>query len=115
MNSFEDSQVQGKTNERFKEVAGAHDYYFLDLVLTYVIILQSLIQEAMKLHLSDPKFRFSNEGIQAMAEVVRLFALEAIWRMGNQASNEGLATVSLDHLEKILPQLVCSQTLETRW
>lgn len=60
----------------------------------------------MKLHLSDPKFRFSNEGIQAMAEVVRLFALEAIWRMGNQASNEGLATVSLDHLEKILPQLM---------
>ena len=37
------------------------------------------------------------------------FLQEIVWRCTNQASNEGLTTVNLDHLEKILPQLVILQ------
>lgn len=60
----------------------------------------------MKLHASDPKLRLSNEGVVGVQTVMLAFLQEIIWRTTNQTSNEGLNTANLDHLEKILPQLV---------
>lgn len=60
----------------------------------------------MKLHFSDSKVRFSSDGINAVNQVMLYFLEEVIWRTMNQARSEGLNTTNLDHLEKILPQLV---------
>lgn len=60
----------------------------------------------MKLNSSDPKLRLSADGISAIEEVVRSFTVEIIWRTANQASNEGLSSANIEHLEKIIPQLV---------
>lgn len=60
----------------------------------------------MKLHSVNPKLKFSNEAVASTNEVLISFLQEIVWRCTNQASNEGLITVNLDHLEKILPQLV---------
>jgi len=68
--------------------------------------MQGAIQEIMKLYSSDPKLRFSADSISAIEEVIRSFAIEIVWRTANQASNEGLNSVNIEHLEKIIPQLV---------
>lgn len=60
----------------------------------------------MKLHSADPKLKFSNDALLTTNEVMVSFLQEIVWRCTNQASNEGLTSVNLDHIEKILPQLV---------
>lgn len=60
----------------------------------------------MKLHFSDLKIRFTAESANAINQVMLLFLEEVTWRTMNQARSEGLNTTTLDHLEKILPQLV---------
>jgi len=49
---------------------------------------------------------YSNEGAIAINEVMAAFLQEVVWRAINQASNEELTLVNLNHPEKILPQLV---------
>ena len=60
----------------------------------------------MKHHAADSKLRYSNEGAIAMNEVMTAFLQEVVWRAMNQASNEELTVVNLNHIEKILPQFV---------
>ena len=59
----------------------------------------------MKLHM-DQKTKIGSEGLTAVNEVMLKFLNEIIWRTMNQARQEGLNSVNLDHMEKILPQLV---------
>ena len=66
---------------------------------------QGLIHELMKLHM-DQKTKIGSEGLTAVNEVMLKFLNEIIWRTMNQARQEGLNSVNLDHMEKILPQLV---------
>ncbi len=66
----------------------------------------------MKHHAADSKLRYSNEGAVAMNEVMMAFLQEIVWRAMNQASNEELTVVNLNHLEKILPQLVIIWVME---
>ena len=66
---------------------------------------QGLIHEVMKLHM-DQKTKIGNEGLIAVNEVMLKFLNEIIWRTMNQATLEGVNSVNLDHIEKILPQLV---------
>lgn len=68
----------------------------------------------MKLNITDPKTRFSSEGIAAVNEILLSFLQEVIWRTVNQARNEGMASVNLDHLEKILPQLVRFKKMDNK-
>ena len=58
------------------------------------------------MHTIDSKMRFTNEGVIALGEIFLTFVQEVLWRSMNQARNEGMISVNLDHLEKILPQLV---------
>ena len=58
------------------------------------------------MHTIDSKMRFTNEGVTALGEIFLTFVQEVLWRSMNEARNEGMISVNLDHLEKILPQLV---------
>ena len=58
--------------------------------------------------------RFTNEGVTALGEIFLTFVQEVLWRSMNQARNEGMISVNLDHLEKILPQLV-RNIVKTIW
>lgn len=75
-------------------------------MILIIYVRQGLVVEAIKLHLTDSKLRISNDAASAINEVVLAFLQETLWRSMNQAFNEGLHLVNLDHLEKILPQLV---------
>ena len=109
MDLYDEIEAQKKSEIQFKEVFNNKVLWQFQLATSIYLLTQrfhqSLIQEVMKLH-ADSKLRFSTDGLQAMNEVIRSFTLEAVWRSGNQAYNEGLTNVTIDHLEKILPQLV---------
>jgi hypothetical protein len=60
----------------------------------------------MKLYTTNHKTKIGNEGVTAVNEIMLKFLNEIVWRVMNQAHNEGLNNVNLDHIEKILPQLV---------
>ncbi|XP_012590200.1 PREDICTED: centromere protein X, partial [Condylura cristata] len=48
----------------------------------------------------------SGDALQLTAELLRIFVVEAAIRSVRQAQAEDLAQVDMDHLEKVLPQLL---------
>ncbi len=74
---------------------------------------QGLIHELMKLNITNLKTKIGNEGVTAVNEIMLKFLNEIVWRTMNQARNEGLNNVNLDHIEKILPQLVGLKKIKT--
>ncbi|XP_046445721.1 centromere protein X-like [Daphnia pulex] len=85
MDSYEDIFERKKSAVKFKE---------------------GLIHELMKLYTTNHKTKIGNEGLTAVNEIMLKFLNEIVWRAMNQAHNEGLNNVNLDHIEKILPQLL---------
>ncbi|XP_028395178.1 centromere protein X-like [Dendronephthya gigantea] len=61
-----------------------------------------LLQE----HFTDEKTKLSNDSAKLMAEFLRVFVAEGAARAGHQAKTESAITVEIEHLEKILPQLL---------
>nr|CAD7204610.1 unnamed protein product [Timema douglasi] len=62
----------------------------------------------MKLSFTDPKIRVSDDVSQLVSEVVSVLAVEATLRACDAASKDGLSTVHLEHVGKILPQLLAN-------
>lgn len=67
---------------------------------------EKLIEELMKTHLEDSKTRINPDAVKLLAEVIRLVVTEGATRAAHQALQEGDDTVSLNHMEKILAQLL---------
>ncbi|KAG8507571.1 Centromere protein X [Galemys pyrenaicus] len=67
---------------------------------------QELVSKLLCLHFKDDKTRVGGDALQLMAELLRIFVMEAAVRSVRQAQAEDLTRVDVDHLEKVLPQLV---------
>ncbi|XP_042880949.1 centromere protein X-like [Penaeus japonicus] len=67
---------------------------------------ERLIEEFLKSNLDDKKVRISADAIKMVAEIARLIVIEGATRAAHQAKTEGADTVSLQHMEKILAQLL---------
>ena len=65
-----------------------------------------LLSKIMLMSFKDKKTKISQEGLQLLAEFLKLFVAEATARSETQAQSEGVTAVEVDHLEKILPQLL---------
>ena len=50
--------------------------------------------------------KFSNEGLSLTTEMLRIYTLEAAHRAAAQAKAEGGSEVEVEHIQKILPQLL---------
>ena len=61
-----------------------------------------LLQE----HFTDKKTKLGGDAVKLMAEFLRVFVAEGAARAGHQAKTESAVTVEIEHLEKILPQLL---------
>nr|CAD7573153.1 unnamed protein product [Timema californicum] len=70
--------------------------------------LGGAVKEIMKLSFTDPKIRVSDDVSQLVSEVVSVLAVEATLRACDAASKDGLSTVHLEHVGKILPQLLAN-------
>ncbi|XP_047496187.1 centromere protein X-like [Penaeus chinensis] len=67
---------------------------------------ERLIEEFLRSNLDDKKVRISADAIKMVAELARLIVTEGATRAAHQATTEGADTVTLQHMEKILAQLL---------
>ncbi|XP_036924959.1 centromere protein X isoform X2 [Sturnira hondurensis] len=66
---------------------------------------KELVNKLLRLHFKDDKTRVSGDALLLMAELLKVFVVEAAIRSVRQAQAEDLACVDVDQLEKVLPQL----------
>ncbi|XP_069689073.1 centromere protein X-like [Periplaneta americana] len=64
------------------------------------------LREILKLHFIDSKTRIMDDTLLLVAEVVRTMTAEAILRACRQAKVEEQSVIQVEHVEKILPQLM---------
>ncbi|XP_022445001.1 centromere protein X isoform X1 [Monodon monoceros] len=65
-----------------------------------------LVSKLLHLHFKDDKTKVSGDALQLMAELLKIFVVEAAIRSVRQAQAEDLAQVDVEQLEKVLPQLL---------
>lgn len=68
--------------------------------------MRELVSRLLHLHFRDCKTKVSGDALQLMAELLRIFVIEAAVRGVWQAQSEDLDVVNVDQLEKVLPQLL---------
>ncbi|KAM9222401.1 centromere protein X [Leptosomus discolor] len=64
------------------------------------------VDRLLRLHFRDGRTRVSGDAQLLMAEMLRVFVREAAARAARQAQAEELGEVELEHVEKVLPQLL---------
>ncbi|KAM8785308.1 centromere protein X isoform 1-T1 [Rhynchonycteris naso] len=67
---------------------------------------KELVSKLLYLHFKDDKTKVSGDALLLMAELLKIFVLEAAIRSVQQSQAEDLACVDVDQLEKVLPQLL---------
>ncbi|MXQ87192.1 hypothetical protein E5288_WYG007614 [Bos mutus] len=67
---------------------------------------RELVSKLLHLHFKDKKTKVSGDALQLVAELLKIFVVEAAIRSVRQAQAEGLAHVDVEQLEKVLPQLL---------
>ncbi|XP_060748191.1 centromere protein X isoform X1 [Tachysurus vachellii] len=70
-----------------------------------VIFKKETVSKLLMLFFKDGKSKVSNDSVSLMAEMLRIFVIEATRRAIKHAENEDCVGVDLEHVERILPQL----------
>lgn len=73
---------------------------------TYFTYLQEVIKQVMIETFEDNKTKLSSDTVQLVSEIARSLCNEACLRAATRAIQDGSDKIDIDHLEKILPQLV---------
>nr|XP_045232384.1 centromere protein X isoform X1 [Macaca fascicularis] len=76
---------------------------------------QELVSRLLHLHFKDDKTKVSGDALQLMAELLKIFVVEAAVRGVRQARAEDTLRVDVDQLEKVLPQLVGERGSRRQW
>ena len=69
-------------------------------------IKEETIKKLLQSYFKEEKTRLSPEALKVFTKCVEVFTREGIGRSMIQAQNEDVNTVEVEHLEKILPQLL---------
>ncbi|XP_020670135.1 centromere protein X [Pogona vitticeps] len=64
------------------------------------------VNKVLQLHFKDDKTRVNGDALLLMAEMLKVFVREAAARGARQAQMEDLNKVEVEHVEKVLPQLL---------
>ena len=64
------------------------------------------VEQMLKMVFKDEKSKYTPDTLKMTTEMMRLYVVEAASRASSQAKCEGSTVVELEHLEKILPQLL---------
>ncbi|XP_039246200.1 centromere protein X isoform X1 [Pipra filicauda] len=67
---------------------------------------QDTVDRLLRLHFRDGRTRVNGDAQLLMAEMLNVFVREAAARAARQAQTEDLEKVDIEHLEKVLPQLL---------
>ncbi|XP_036446054.1 centromere protein X [Colossoma macropomum] len=71
-----------------------------------IIFKKETISKVLTLFFKDDKTKASNDAASLMTEMLKIFVIEAAQRTMKQAENEDSTGVDLEHVEKVLPQLL---------
>ncbi|XP_030361930.1 centromere protein X isoform X2 [Strigops habroptila] len=64
------------------------------------------VDRLLRLHFRDGRTRVNGDAQLLMAEMLKVFVREAAARAARQAHAEDLEKVDVEHVEKVLPQLL---------
>ncbi|KAM6050212.1 centromere protein X [Theristicus caerulescens] len=64
------------------------------------------VDRLLRLHFRDGRTRVNGDAQLLMAEMLKVFVREAAARAARQAQAEDLEKVDIEHVEKVLPQLL---------
>ncbi|KAI0228129.1 Centromere protein X [Lamellibrachia satsuma] len=67
---------------------------------------QETVVKLMQLHFKDDKVKINADTAKLAAEVLRVFVAEGAARASKVAEDESSAVVTIEHFEKVLPQLL---------
>ncbi|XP_004621170.1 centromere protein X isoform X2 [Sorex araneus] len=67
---------------------------------------KELVNKLLLFHFKDDKTKVGGDALQLLAELLKIFVLEAAIRSVRQAQAEDLVRVDVEQLEKVLPQLL---------
>ncbi|XP_045428287.1 centromere protein X isoform X1 [Pipistrellus kuhlii] len=67
---------------------------------------QELVSKLLHLHFKDDKTKVSGDALLLIAQLLKVFVVEATVRSIRQAQAEDLPCVDVEQLEKVLPQLL---------
>ncbi|XP_076844725.1 centromere protein X isoform X2 [Brachyhypopomus gauderio] len=70
-----------------------------------VVFKKETVSKVLTMFFKDEKTKVSSDAVSLMAEMLKIFAVEAARRAIKQAENEDCDVVDLEHVEKILPEL----------
>lgn len=76
-------------------------------IISFNIFFQDIIKEVLKSKFLKSKNKITEDTIELMAEIAKILVIEGSLRAAKQASLESRTTITLEHVETILPQLVC--------
>lgn len=71
-----------------------------------MFVLQEVIKEILKTQYTNSRNKITDEALEAITEILRVLVVETAIRAAKQAVQEKKTTVSLEHLENVLPQIV---------
>ncbi|XP_038598847.1 centromere protein X [Tachyglossus aculeatus] len=67
---------------------------------------KELVSQLLHLHFKEDKTKVSGDPLLLMAEFLKIFVREAAARGVRQAQAEDVSDVDVEHVEKVLPQLL---------
>ncbi|XP_008153345.1 centromere protein X [Eptesicus fuscus] len=67
---------------------------------------KDLVSKLLHLHFKDDKTKVSGDALLLIAQLLKVFVVEATVRSIRQAQAEDLPCVDVEQLEKVLPQLL---------
>ncbi|XP_073464031.1 centromere protein X [Aquarana catesbeiana] len=67
---------------------------------------KDIVSKLLHLYVEEGKTKVGSDALLVMAEFLKVFVHEAAARAARQAKSEDLQAVDIEHVEKILPQLL---------
>ncbi|XP_048347845.1 centromere protein X isoform X1 [Sphaerodactylus townsendi] len=67
---------------------------------------EETVNKLLQHHFKDDKTQVSDDALLLVAELLKVFVREAAARGARQAQAEDLTKVDVEHVEKVLPQLL---------
>ncbi|XP_075436109.1 centromere protein X [Ascaphus truei] len=67
---------------------------------------REMVSKLLHLHLGEDRVRVSADALLLLAEMLKVFVREAAARASQQAQAEEMPSVDIEHVEKVLPQLL---------
>ncbi|XP_044275860.1 centromere protein X isoform X2 [Varanus komodoensis] len=64
------------------------------------------VNKLLQFHFKDDKTRVSGDAVLLVAEMLKVFVRETAARGARQAQTEDLTRVDVEHVEKVLPQVL---------